>query len=145
MTVQTRRIARPWRNGESWTLLLGVLALWAFARILFPGTDGARLPGAWLPPCPLRATTGIPCPFCGVTTGTAWMARGDIAGAWRSNILSPFLMTASLALGAYVLVFRMIAGYALVIEPGRKARRCLWIAAGAAAAASWVVNLLRFT
>ncbi len=71
------------------------------------------------------------------------MAHGHIADAWRSNILSPFLMMASLGLGLYVLVFRLAAGRVLDFAPGLKLRRRLWIAFGMMAAASWAVNLFR--
>ncbi len=141
--VQLRRIARPWSDRNSWTLLIGVLALWVFARILVPGPDATHLPGAWLPSCPLRATTGIPCPFCGITTGCAWVAHGRIADAWRSNILSPILMMASSGVGLYVLVFRLIAGRVVDFGFSQESRQRLWIALGAMATASWVVNLSR--
>ncbi len=136
-----RLIPLPWKNWDSWTLLIGVFGLWAFTRLLVPGPDGARLPGIWLPSCPFRSIAGIPCPFCGITTGSAWMAHGNIVEAWRSNILSPLLMLSSLGIGAYVLFFRMIAGREFIFV--QNARRRLWLAAATLIAASWIVNLLK--
>jgi hypothetical protein len=35
----------------------------------------------WLRPCSSYALTGLPCPFCGMTTAFAHMARGEIRDA----------------------------------------------------------------
>lgn len=35
--------------------------------------------------CLLRATTGVPCPFCGTTTALARLTGGDVAGALAAN------------------------------------------------------------
>ena len=139
--IGIRRIVRPLRDWNSWTLLAGIAALWGFARLIIPAPGEAYLPGLWLPSCPLRTITGIPCPFCGITTGCAWIARGNFVEAWRCSILSPVVMGASLALGGYVLIFRLIGG--CTIELGNGIRRLIWIVAGVAVGASWMVNLLR--
>ena len=66
---------------------------------------------AWLPMphtvCPLRALTGIPCPFCGGTHAGIDLGRGDPAAALRASPLAvcgavalitlPILRTTSLA------------------------------------------------
>ncbi len=44
-----------------------------------------------LPPCLLHALTGIPCPFCGMTTAFAHMARGEVREAFRCHVLGPAL------------------------------------------------------
>jgi hypothetical protein len=51
-----------------------------------------------LPPCTFRLLLDLPCPGCGVTTGLAYMTRGQIADACVSNLLSPALFT----LGAWI-------------------------------------------
>jgi len=38
--------------------------------------------------CPLRTVTGIPCPFCGMTTGTVEVLRGNFGGAFAANPFS---------------------------------------------------------
>ncbi len=40
-----------------------------------------------VPPCPLRATTGVPCPFCGSTRAFSALARLDFFGAVQFNPL----------------------------------------------------------
>jgi len=37
--------------------------------------------------CPLVATTGWSCPFCGGLRATSDLLHGDVAGAWASNPL----------------------------------------------------------
>lgn len=44
--------------------------------------------------CPLRALTGIPCPFCGGTTAAAHLGHGDVVGALAAN---PFVVIAGAA------------------------------------------------
>jgi hypothetical protein len=38
--------------------------------------------------CPLRAATGVPCPFCGMTTGTVAVLQGNIVAALAANPFS---------------------------------------------------------
>jgi hypothetical protein len=35
--------------------------------------------------CPLRATTGIPCPFCGMTRAVVAAVHGDLGASLRYN------------------------------------------------------------
>jgi hypothetical protein len=39
--------------------------------------------------CPLRRLTGVPCPLCGLTTGTSELAHLDVAGAVHAHPLAP--------------------------------------------------------
>jgi len=65
----------------------------------------ALLPGHDTVACPLRAATGVPCPFCGMTRGVAHALRGDLGGAFALNP------------GSLLLVFGAIALVALVRRP----------------------------
>jgi Protein of unknown function (DUF2752) len=57
--------------------------------------------------CLLRATTGIPCPFCGFTTAGVHLGHADIVGAVASSplavvtcigfVLAPFVKRSPLA------------------------------------------------
>jgi hypothetical protein len=54
-----------------------------------------------MPPCFFRTLTRVPCPFCGMTTGFAHMARGEVRAAFVCSIMAPpaFGLTILLALG----------------------------------------------
>ena len=39
------------------------------------------IPIEFVPPCPLRSITGIPCPLCGMTRGVTALVHGDFARA----------------------------------------------------------------
>ena len=80
--------------------LIGVAASVLFLAML-------RLP--WRPPtlCLLRATTGVPCPFCGGTTAGVDLGHGDPLAALRASplavigaalfVLSPVIRRSALA------------------------------------------------
>ena len=44
-----------------------------------------HVPGRPATVCPLRALTGVPCPFCGGTTAAAHVGHLDLLGAFRAN------------------------------------------------------------
>jgi hypothetical protein len=43
------------------------------------------LPGHPGAPCPLRLLTGVPCPFCGMTTSVEETVQGDLGAAFAAN------------------------------------------------------------
>ena len=43
------------------------------------------VPFEFVPPCPLRTITGIPCPMCGMTRGVTALVHGDFARALLMN------------------------------------------------------------
>jgi len=54
------------------------------------------IPVETVPPCPLRALTGLPCPFCGMTRSVTAAVHGDLG---RALLLSPAgIVTVVLAL-----------------------------------------------
>ncbi len=137
------RISSPFRNVASWLYLSGLIFFWLLARLFEPDAAGASLAGLRLPRCLMKTIFGIPCPFCGLTSGTAWLARWEWRKAWQSNILTSALLVASVLLAGYTLAMRLLAGRAVEWEPGDGIRRFLWPVAGLLIAASWLVNLLR--
>ena len=84
--------------------------------------------------CPLRALTGLPCPFCGMTRSL--MAIGD-ADIDRAVVLAPAIPIVLIAAVFFVLVGprRVLTGRAVQIPR--------WIALGALLAVSgaWVLRL----
>jgi hypothetical protein len=43
------------------------------------------IPFEFVPPCPLKTVTGIPCPMCGMTRGVTSLVHGDFAHALLMN------------------------------------------------------------
>jgi hypothetical protein len=86
-TAAVRRWARPWAQAPLRVLVLGVAALFLAAlHIRRPATL-----------CTLRATTGIPCPFCGGTTAAVRLGHGDPLGALAASPLALLLFTGFVA------------------------------------------------
>jgi hypothetical protein len=78
----------------------------------------ALLANAWLfsgiatPRCLLHATTGIPCPTCGMTRATWHLLHGEIGAAF---LLNPLMAAALLGAALYIC-------YAAVVVIGRLPR-----------------------
>jgi hypothetical protein len=134
-------ILSPWTNTRSQALLAGVALFGTLACLAGPIDDAGRR--IWLPSCPLRMLIDLPCPFCGLTTGSAWMIRGEIRQAFRSNILAPALGIGVLVATVYILGCRMVLGVALDLEIGPAQRRTLGLLAAMLVALSWAANLYR--
>lgn len=88
---------------------------------LLPGHPGIA--------CPLRATTGIPCPLCGMTTSVEETVRLDLDAAVAANPAGVVAVAVAVAL--------------LVVRPARL--RLPWLVAPVALAAMWLWELNRFS
>ncbi len=85
------------------------------------------------PGCPLRALTGIPCAFCGMTRATLALGDGDVAGALALHPLAPLVLVATLGLSLAI-----AAGRADALVGGRRPALLLLTVA-----AIWLVRLAR--
>ena len=131
------RVYRPTSVPEQ----LGLAGLAAAgASFVYPSLS--RASGLTLP-CPLRTLTGVPCPFCGMTTAATDLAAGNLHGALAAN---PFvLLLAGFTLVMAVLLAARAAGRAAPPAqwPASRRRQAL-VAVGLLLAASWAFQLHRF-
>jgi hypothetical protein len=94
-------------------------------------------------PCPLRTLTGVPCPFCGLTTATVAMAHGQWLTAVKTSPLA--CLVGILAVGtAPVLVARYAGVVSLPRPASDRARRRITRGAYVLVALSWLFQLHRY-
>jgi hypothetical protein len=90
-------VLRAWVRGSLIGVALALCGVFAVAIWLKPyNPDGTPLSMAThrqigLPPCTFFATTGMPCPACGMTTSFALLVRGDVVNSMRANIVGTLL------------------------------------------------------
>jgi hypothetical protein len=114
----------------------GAAALGALYPLIGQPTGGRGLP------CPLRALTGVPCPFCGLTTATVELTHGDWAAAAQANPL--VYLAAAATLGTAPILIARALGKAAPPKPmSARNRRRLAAAGIAISAGSWLYQLRR--
>ena len=114
----------------------GCAGVIATAMYLRPSPDGTGThQGLGFLACTMLATTGIPCPSCGMTTSFAWFYRGNLAAsfwvqpggfvlAWLTGMLLIYALYEGLAPGRFIGCF----GICPCVSGSRSARRCLRLA-----------------
>lgn len=127
-------------------LALGVGILCA-ALALEPAASGAgrlRLGGFFLPEtCALKATTGVPCPGCGLTRSWVSAVHGDAAGSLGHHPLGWLVLLYALAQGArHGAWLALPARRAAVERLGGRLDRGV-IVLGALLLGAWIPTLVR--
>ncbi len=83
--------------GDRAVLAIAV-AVVVLAFALRPGSDAVSLLGWDVPVlCTFRRLTGLPCPGCGLTRSFVFLAHGQVADAFRTNLLGPFAFALTVA------------------------------------------------
>jgi hypothetical protein len=99
-----------------------------------------RLPGRPSTLCPLRAMTGIPCPFCGGTTAAVEVGRFDLADALRVN---PVVVVAAVVIIAMPVAIGLRTARH-VGWPAAPAKRTIYLGLASAVLISELWQLFRF-
>jgi hypothetical protein len=120
----------PAGRGLAVAIAFGCLSLLLLSAWLQPSPSGVGTHvGLGLQRCQWLATTGLPCPGCGMTTSFAWFARGNAPAAlWVQPMGATiaFLDAAGFWLAIYVfatgkpiyrLLRRLPAEYYLILLP----------------------------
>lgn len=84
--------------------LLGLVGAWVVvtsARLHADGRGFGTHEQLGLPPCTFSATTGVPCPGCGLTTSFTAMAHGHVVTAFRAHLMGPLLFALTVAVTLY--------------------------------------------
>ncbi len=125
------RLTTPTKELRQLALLWGVAAVAAVALRPF---WLALVP--FLPGCPMRAATGVPCPTCGTTRAAVALLHGDMAGAVLANPLAAFAAVAFVVGGVVATMWALVQAPAPVLPP--RLSPALRIATVAALLANWV-------
>jgi len=114
----------------------GAAAVGSVYPLIMAHTGGRGLP------CPLRTLTGVPCPFCGLTTATVALTHGNWPAAAAASPLA--CLVAGLAIGTAPVLVARATGRAAAPRawPTATRRQARWLAA--VVALSWVFQLHRF-
>ncbi|MDI9586275.1 MAG: DUF2752 domain-containing protein [Acidobacteriota bacterium] len=116
-------------------------AMIALAFVLVPDPSGVGTHQQMMaPPCWLHLFTGLPCPFCGMTTAFAHLARGQVARAFACHCLGPAACVFVWAVGI-VGLWGLVTGrsYPLRLLASYSAQKLLL----AVVMGGWMVNLAR--
>ena|SRR5690242_1584175 len=138
MEVSTSVIGRPTLHAPQGVdrAALG-LSLCCVGAAALGGISGVDVNHPGAPGCLLRAVTGIPCPFCGLTHAMMALGQGNVAAAIAQNPLG--LLVLPLA------VLVLVMGVRVVLRGGRLRfpAPALWVGLGLLLT-TWAVQIVRY-
>jgi glycerol-3-phosphate acyltransferase PlsY len=115
----------------------GAATIGAVYPLILAHTGGQGLP------CPLRSITGVPCPFCGLTTATVALAHWQWSEAAMASPLA--CLVAALVVGTAPV---LAARFACLMSPPRpvspRTRRRVTIAVSILVGLNWLFELHRY-
>ena len=129
--VRVERVSRIPRLSPFLMMVVGFVALIVLGFELF-ATQLFTAPPETL--CPLRASTGLPCPGCGGTRSAKSMLAFDFMGALAHN---PLLASGALVLFA-ALAIRLVFGRTLVCSPTQRQWTLIGIGFGLLILLNWI-------
>lgn len=116
---------------------MGAAAIGAVYPAIMAHTGGQGIP------CPLRTLTGVPCPFCGLTTASVALAHGQFAVAARTSPLA--CLIAILVVGTAPILAARTAGLASAPRPASDhTRRLMTKVMCVVVALNWLFELHRY-
>lgn len=126
---------------EAFIVVFLAAVILVVAWLLSPDPDGYGTHRKLLVlPCIFRTITGLPCPFCGMTTAFTFMARLQVAQAFDAHVLGPLVYLLTWAAGLRG-VYALARGLPLVPAwmGGLRGTTVFLIVVGA----GWIINIIR--